>query len=92
MDLQKLKRGYLKAQVEDFNGIEVVAVNKKHLEWFIQQAEKVEEQERILQFINKVAFEITKHQRKLNQEGSDKFNEELLDFAWSTNDIISDRK
>lgn len=53
---------------------------------------KVEEQEKILQLINKVAFETTKHQRELSKEGSADFNEELLGFAWSTNDIISDRK
>lgn len=43
VDLQKLKRGYSKAEVEDFNGIEIVSVNKKHLDWLFKQAEKVEQ-------------------------------------------------
>jgi hypothetical protein len=42
LNLRELKRGYSKAQVEDFNGIEIVSVNKKHLKWLFEQAEKVE--------------------------------------------------
>lgn len=38
--LQKLKRGYSKAQVEDFNGIEILSVNKKHLDFLFSTVEE----------------------------------------------------
>lgn len=40
-----------------------------------------------LRFINKVMFETTKYQRSLPENEK---NLELLDLAWSTNDIIMD--
>lgn len=40
-----------------------------------------------LHFVNKIMFETTKHQMKLSKKDT---NTELLDLAWSTNDVISD--
>lgn len=40
-----------------------------------------------LRFVNKIMFETTKHQMKLSKKDT---NTELLDLAWSTNDVISD--
>ncbi len=44
VDLQKLKKGYASAQVEDFNGIQIVSVNKKHLDWFFEQIEQQQQE------------------------------------------------
>ncbi|PLR99565.1 hypothetical protein [Bacillus sp. T33-2] len=44
-------------------------------------------QYKTLRFLNKVMYETTKHQRSLPRE---KQNLELLDLAWSSNDIIVD--
>jgi hypothetical protein len=45
-------------------------------------------QEDTMKFINKVMFETTKHERSLPDVDK---NLELLDLAWSTNDVICDQ-
>ena len=50
--------------------------------------ELAKNQHETLKLLNKIAFETTKYQRSLSTEER---NSELMDLAWSTNDIVVDQ-
>jgi len=45
------------------------------------------EQHKVLNFVNKINYSVTKEQWKLDEH---KRNKELLNLAWGTNDCIAD--
>lgn len=54
------------------------------------QRELIGEYEQIFSFINDVCVNVIKNETRFKEENHDSFNRELLDFAWSTNDVITD--
>lgn len=48
INIQEIKEHYKDAHVEDFGDYEIVSVDKKDLEWLIEQAEKKESLEKQL--------------------------------------------
>lgn len=45
----------------------------------------------LFKFINQQLFSCVKHQRELQQNSDEKYNFELMDFAWATNDCLVDQ-
>lgn len=45
MDIQEVKNRYKDAYIEDFGDYEIVHVDKKELEWLIEQTEKYQKLE-----------------------------------------------
>lgn len=76
MDIKELKKRYEDAHIEDFGDYEIVHVDKKELDWLIEQAEEVEKLNKNVNALANDWIRIVNERNQANDE-NEQLNEDI---------------